>query len=264
MDDAMPDPGDPAARPVPDPWWKDQVDEAYRAHQEGLLRFVRAQARAWQLPESALDSAGVVQETFVRAMRKWPEIRDPKPWLYKVAQMRVREIAHEVRMSAGLDMAELDESSLSGWSSMSPQATVEDTAFAHMVVDQMRELSGKQAKATFARHVMGMPSGEIGDRLGSSPEAIRVHVFRGTRVLRQRWSGVRQAGRRGRPLLSDALAVVALGALLCAAATVVLTHCGVPMTAAVVGPPAVVVAALSLGWVAWRVARRPPRPPTGQ
>ncbi|GGU94223.1 hypothetical protein GCM10010211_71600 [Streptomyces albospinus] len=256
MGDAMPGPGDPAAQPTTEPWWKDQVEDAYRAHHEGLLRFVRAQARDFRLAESALDSSGVVQETFARAMRKWPEIRAPKSWLYKVAQMRVREIAREVRRSAPADLAELDEAAVSGWSSMSRQATVEDTAFARMVVGDMRELPGKQAEATFLRHAMGLSSDEIGDQLGSSPQAIRVHVFRGTKALREQWSGVRQTAWWARPLPSDALAVAALGALLCTAASLVLAWCGVPVVAAVLGPPTVATAAVLTGWATWKVAQR--------
>ncbi|GAA4933623.1 RNA polymerase sigma factor [Streptomyces coeruleoprunus] len=241
----------------PTPWWTGEVEEAYRAYAERLSRYVMRQAEQQGLPESALHVDDVVQETFARAMKNWSTIEQPERYLYTVARNLVREAARTARRCAAADADTLEGSAGGpGWSSLPSQATVDDQVLAHLVMEDVTALPGKQAAATFLRHV-GLSSAEIGRRIGSSPAAARVHVSRGTSTVRARWNAFQRQVGGGRPGWVDALMALAPALLLWAVATALLSLSEVVSTPVAVAVPGVVAAVAGVaGWLSVRRLRR--------
>ncbi|MFD4240461.1 RNA polymerase sigma factor [Streptomyces sp. NPDC058525] len=236
------------------PSWTDEVEEAYRVYGDGLRRFIRSRARTHGLPESALNVDEVLQETFARALEKWPTVEAPDKYLYTVARHLVSKIGKEARRYTSADLEALDGYEATGnWSSLPPQASVENQVLARLIIRDVRALPGKQAAATEMRHAGSYSSEEIGSHIDCSPGAARVHAHRGTNTVRARWNafqGRMPSGRLGR---AEVLTALVLGLLLWAAATAVLSWLGVPVLLAVVCPAALAAAS---GVIVWAAARR--------
>jgi RNA polymerase sigma factor (sigma-70 family) len=73
-------------QPTGDP--ADPFEALYRSHSHRLKCYLRTRSSNWHLIEE------VVQDTFLVALAKWPQIRQyekPGGWLYKAADLKLKE-----------------------------------------------------------------------------------------------------------------------------------------------------------------------------
>lgn len=144
------------------------------ARDEQLARLYREQgAKMWRAvlafagdPEVANDA---VAEGFAQALHRGTEIRDPERWLWRVV----------FRIAAGL-LAERHRSEPLGL-----EASYEMEEPARELVAALARLSPKQRAAVVLHHAAGYPVKEIAEILGSTPGAVKVHLLRGRRRLRE-------------------------------------------------------------------------------
>lgn len=106
-----------------------------------------------------------VTEAFARAIERAETIREPQPYLYRVA---FRIAAAELRADRGRPERE---------------EPVEDR---HVLADlgpALRRLSPSQRAAVYLHYIADLPSREVARLMGTSSAAVRVHLMRGRRRL---------------------------------------------------------------------------------
>jgi RNA polymerase sigma factor (sigma-70 family) len=107
-----------------------------------------------------------VAEAFARVIERNGEVREPVPYLYRVAfRIAARELSQMARQTEQEDASVID--------------TIED-------VDLLRalaRLSPTQRGAVYLHYQRDLPIREVAGILGTSGPAIRVHLMRGRRRL---------------------------------------------------------------------------------
>lgn len=148
------------------------------AHAETVLRFL-----ARMLPAS--DAEDAAQETFVAALRAYPEFDGeyPRAWLLTIAR---RKALDELRRGSRLATDELDEEVIAGTIS-SPDAM--DEAW-----QRVAGLPSKQRAAMVLRFALDLRYREIGSALDCSEAAARRNVHEGLTKLRTAYG--ESGGRR--------------------------------------------------------------------
>jgi len=141
---------------------------------EALERLYREQgARMWRAvlayagdPEVARDA---VAETFAQALRRGEGIRDPERWVWRaVFRIAAGELAERRRRAP--------ESTVIAYEMEEP---------ARELVAALARLSPKQRAAVVLHHAAGYPLKEVARMLGTTPGAVKVHLLRGRRRLRE-------------------------------------------------------------------------------
>ncbi|MBA3551767.1 MAG: sigma-70 family RNA polymerase sigma factor [Actinobacteria bacterium] len=112
----------------------------------------------------------VVAEAFAQALRRQGEIRDLERWIWRAAY----------RIAAG-EMKRRSQTT----SGLPPEAAYEMEEPARELVVALAQLSQKQRASLVLRDAMGYPAREVAAILGSTPAAVRVHLMRGRRRLRE-------------------------------------------------------------------------------
>ena len=149
-------------------------------HGERLERLYREQgARMWHAvlafagdPEVASDA---VAESFAQALRRGEEIRDAERWMWRTV----------FRVAAG----ELEQRSRSV--PVTIERTYEMEEPARELVAALAILSERQRAAVVLHDAIGYPAKEVAAIIGSTPAAVRVHLMRGRRRLRELLEGAR-------------------------------------------------------------------------
>jgi RNA polymerase sigma-70 factor, ECF subfamily len=149
-------------------------------HGERLERLYREQgARMWHAvlafagdPEVASDA---VAESFAQALRRGEEIRDAERWMWRTV----------FRVAAG----ELKQRSRSV--PVTIERTYEMEEPARELVTALAILSERQRAAVVLHDAIGYPAKEVAAIIGSTPAAVRVHLMRGRRRLRELVEGAR-------------------------------------------------------------------------
>jgi RNA polymerase sigma-70 factor (ECF subfamily) len=110
-----------------------------------------------------------VAEAFARALERTDEIRDPVPWLYRTAfRLAAAELRRERRETEQPGGGPLQsEDGLSG------------------LVPALRQLSTAQRAAVVLHYEADLSIREVARRMGTSVAAVKVHLFRGRRRLRE-------------------------------------------------------------------------------
>jgi RNA polymerase sigma-70 factor, ECF subfamily len=111
----------------------------------------------------------VVAEAFARALERAGQIRDPVPWLYRTA---FRLAAEDLRRERREPEPEAD------------RAAVPAAGLAALV-PALRQLSPAQRAAVVMHYEADLPVREIARRMGTSGGAVKVHLLRGRRRLRE-------------------------------------------------------------------------------
>ncbi len=137
-------------------------EELFRQAAPGLWRtiFAFAGGRA-----AVADDA--VAEAFARALVRAGQIREPVPWLYRTA---FRIAAEELRRKEPAAV---------------PELTVATAAGLEALVPALRELSPAQRAAVVLHYEADLPVREVAERMGTSAAAVKVHLFRARRRLRE-------------------------------------------------------------------------------
>jgi RNA polymerase sigma-70 factor (ECF subfamily) len=136
------------------------LDQLFRAEGDGLFRALCAftGGRA-DIAEEA------TAEAFARLAAYAGTLHDPVAWLYRVG---FRAAIDEVRKDARSAPAEDD---------------VTMPIELHGLMDALRELSLNQRTAVVLRHVHGLETAEVADRMGIARPTVRVHLHRARKRL---------------------------------------------------------------------------------
>jgi DNA-directed RNA polymerase specialized sigma24 family protein len=157
-----------------------------KAYAGPLRRFVRRLAADRGLPESLVDTEGVVHDTFVVLLSGAGEpIRNPAAWLFTVARHQVSKAAAAQRRIAPGDPAEHLDDAGAAWATLAaPPADAEDVRAAREVMRAIAGLPGHQRIATYLRQVERWSLAEIGAYLDCAASTAGVHSSRGTSRVR--------------------------------------------------------------------------------
>jgi RNA polymerase sigma factor (sigma-70 family) len=165
--------------------------DLYEAYATPLQRFVRRLADDRGLPESALDTEGVVHDTFVVLLSgSGQPIRNPAAWLFTVARNQVSKAAAAQRRIVSGDAADhMHYGRMTYgrpvWATIeSPLADAEDIRAAREVMHAIAGLPSHQRIATYLRQVEGWSLAEIGEYLDCAAATAGVHIHRGTTKVR--------------------------------------------------------------------------------
>jgi RNA polymerase sigma-70 factor, ECF subfamily len=142
-------------------------EQVFRDAAPGLWRTVYAFAAGRR---AVADDA--VAEAFARALEHAGQIRDPVPWLYRTAFRLAAEDLRRVHRGPGMD----------------PEPEPDQAASAAglaALVPALRQLSPAQRAAVVLHYEADLPVQEVARRMGTSAGAVKVHLFRGRRRLRE-------------------------------------------------------------------------------
>ncbi len=127
------------------------------------------------------DAEDLVQDVFVSAMRQLPLLRTPAAfpgWLAAIARNRAVNFHRTSRK-----FSELQEEAFP----MRPNHSAQQEAFA--ILDIIRKLPEAYRESLVLRLVEGMTGPEIAQRIGLTPDSVRVNLFRGMKLLREQLGG---------------------------------------------------------------------------
>lgn len=135
------------------------------------------------------DGEDVAQEAVLQAFLGLEHLREPGrfgAWLYGIAanlaRMRLRRLASQRALVRSVRPAHRDGA--------------EAAETAALVREALAVLPAAQREAVLMHDVAGYSAGEIAERVGGSPGAVRVRLHRGRRELRRRLDTLRSTTRR--------------------------------------------------------------------
>lgn len=145
----------------------DEFSAFYRNSTPGLVTFL-----VWQGAGLA-DAADIVQETMIDAFRRWPNIREPRAWVRRVASQKyarritaseqpVREVDKGPLISADVDVAEWEQR--------------------HDVLRLLAELPARQ-RQVMAWTLDGYTPADIAQELNLSPDSVRASLRKARSTL---------------------------------------------------------------------------------
>jgi RNA polymerase sigma-70 factor, ECF subfamily len=145
-----------------------ELERLYRERGDRLWRAIVAFAGDREVADDA------VAEAFAQALRRGPAIRSPERWVWRAAfRIAAGELKERRRHVA--------EPAAEEWYAMEEPAVE--------LVRALSRLSEKQRAAVVLHHGAGYPVREAAAILGSTPAAVRVHLHRGRRRLRELLGG---------------------------------------------------------------------------
>ncbi|MFB8406532.1 RNA polymerase sigma factor [Streptomyces sp. NPDC055912] len=164
-----------------------EIEATYREYYSPLLNFIGRQARKYDIAESQVDQEGVVQYAFELAIRHWGDLRDPRAWLFTVADRVLKRNAFNRRTRQSWyelhhDVERYEESR---WSTFTSRANAGQILSAAGAFEAMADLPERQRVATYLHHVHGLTQAEIADLLGCKPSTVGVHIHRGVEKIRE-------------------------------------------------------------------------------
>ena len=118
----------------------------------------------------AETAADTVMEAFAQLLRRGDAVRDPRRWVWRAA----------FRIAAG-EMQRRRRTSIQA----TTEQTYETDEPAYDLVVALRSLSPRQRAAVVLHHAADYPIREVAAILGSTPAAVKVHLMRGRRRLRE-------------------------------------------------------------------------------
>jgi RNA polymerase sigma factor (sigma-70 family) len=141
----------------------DEIERLYRERGDRMWRAVLAFAGD---PEVAGDA---VAEAFAQVLRRGEDVRDPERWVWRAA----------FRIASG----ELKERRKRPVTEAMEAYEMEDPA--RDLVVALASLSERQRGAVVLHDAAGYPAKEVARIVGSTEAAVRVHLMRGRRRLRE-------------------------------------------------------------------------------
>lgn len=142
----------------------EQIERLYRDRGDRIWRGLLAFAGD---PEVASDA---VAEAFAQVLRRGDEVRDPERWIwraaFRIAAGELKERRRSVETGTAIGSYEMEEP-------------------ARDLVVALRALSERQRAAVVLHDAAGYPAREVARIVGSTEAAVRVHLMRGRRRLRE-------------------------------------------------------------------------------
>ena len=114
-----------------------------------------------------------VAEAFARALERAGQIRDPVPWLYRTAFRIAAEDLRRGRREPELGLEP------------EPDRAAIPAVGLGVLVPALRQLSPADRAAVVLHYEADLPVREVARRMGTSAAAVKVHLFRGRRRLRE-------------------------------------------------------------------------------
>jgi DNA-directed RNA polymerase specialized sigma24 family protein len=140
-----------------------EIERLYRERGSAMWQAVLAFAGD---PEVASDA---VAEAFAQVLRRGEAVHDPERWVWRVA----------FRVAAG----ELKDRRRRGMAEAVSVYEMEEPAVDLVVA--LAALSPKQRACVILHDAVGHPAKDVARIIGSTPAAVRVHLMRGRRRLRE-------------------------------------------------------------------------------
>jgi RNA polymerase sigma-70 factor, ECF subfamily len=140
-----------------------EMERLYREHGGRLWRSLFAFSGDREVASDA------VAEAFAQALRRGTALRDPLAWTWRAA-FRIARGELKRRRDPGMP---------------GPSSSYEMPEPALEVVRALGRLSPSQRAAVVLHHVADRPVREVAGTMGTSPAAVRVHLSRGRRRLRE-------------------------------------------------------------------------------
>ena len=161
--------------------------EAHEGFLDGLVRGNAGWLRGWfrgrvRDPELVDD---LCQETFLRALRGLPRLRDPSrfsTWLYRTAQNLLRD--HFRRNKRRKGKVVLSDDLEQEDTGLSPQEALSQKEETEQLLASIESLPERYREPLLLRHARDLSYSEIGSVLGISESSVRVRVFRARQMLR--------------------------------------------------------------------------------
>ena len=148
-------------------------EQIYEEQFDRIYRYALAQMGN---PASAEE---LTQEAFLRLFENGARVRNPKAWLFRVANNLRTDWFREQKASntprAGCETAIVD-----------PERVLQEQELAKRVVSAIAALSVSQRECITLRQYGEMSYREIADLLDMSIDEVKVHLYRARRNLRQR------------------------------------------------------------------------------
>jgi RNA polymerase sigma-70 factor, ECF subfamily len=141
----------------------DRIERLYRERGDRIWRGLLAFSGD---PEVASDA---VAEAFAQVLRRGDEVRDPERWIWRAAfRIAAGELKQRRRSEVGLNPGSYE---------------MEEPA--RDLVLALGALSERQRVSVVLHDAAGYPSKEVARIIGSTEAAVRVHLMRGRRRLRE-------------------------------------------------------------------------------
>jgi RNA polymerase sigma-70 factor (ECF subfamily) len=144
-----------------------RLERLYRKDGDRLWRAVLAFAGDREIADDA------VAEAFAQALRRGDAVRDPLRWVWRAA---FRIAAGELKSRRARPGVHAER-----WYGIEEEAID--------LMDALRRLPRKQRAAVVLHHGAGYPVRDVASIIGSTPAAVRVHLSRGRRRLRDLLGG---------------------------------------------------------------------------
>lgn len=139
-----------------------EIVAVYKQDGDRLWRAVFAFARHREIADDA------VAEAFAQALRRGSAIDDLHAWIWRAAfRIAAGELKARQRTSHGEAADQL---------AYLPESTTE-------LILALARLSQKQRAAIILHHYAGYSTKQVAEMIGSTPRAVRVHLFRGRKRL---------------------------------------------------------------------------------
>jgi len=139
------------------------VEAVYREHGDRLWRAVLAFSGDREIASDA------VAEAFAQVLRRGAEVRSPQAWVWRAA----------FRIAGGM-LKERGRTTVFG-----DEGSYEMAERADELVSALRRLSPKQRASVVLHHYAGYPVKEVASILRSTAPAVRVHLSRGRKRLKE-------------------------------------------------------------------------------
>jgi len=148
-------------------------------HREPLARYCRALVGN---PEDAADATQAALERAVAVLAAGQAPRTLRPWLYRIAHNAAMDLVGRRRPHAALD--DLPEDALADL-----RASEADRDLLAEVLGDLRGLPERQRGALLLRELAGLSYDELGNVLGTTPQAARQSVFEARTGLQESRTG---------------------------------------------------------------------------
>lgn len=148
-------------------------DALYRTHARRLVGQLLA------ITGDLQEAEDVVQEAFVRAWRRWPQLDGydaPEAWVRRVAINLARNRFRRARRQLAALIRHGPPGDV-------PALTAEEVA----VTEALRHLSRPQREALVLYHLIGLSVGEVAGELGVPVGTVKARLARGRRALAQQF-----------------------------------------------------------------------------